>query len=59
MAEGAQVEAGNSSINKKPATECVWDIRYFQNQFYATNLACIEFSHTIFFKSTHTLLIVT
>ena len=43
MAEGVQVD--NSSINRKPATDCVWDIQYFQNQFYASSLACVEFSN--------------
>ena len=43
MAEGAQVE--NSSLNKKPATDCVWDVQYFQNQALAASLACVELSN--------------
>eukprot|EP01083_Nonionella_stella_P318514 1164686_1 len=46
MAEGKdQGEDQNSTLSLKPATECVWDIKLFQNLGYAAQLACIECGH--------------
>ena len=39
MAEGASKENEESRL---PATDCVWDIKYFQDQVLAKSLGCVE-----------------
>jgi len=45
MAQQEGAQADNPSINKKPATEHVWDIKLFQNVAFASSFACIICGH--------------